>query len=55
MRKRITAIILMMTMLGMLVPQAAMADVLTTSVPDISATSYIVVDGSTGEVLFGKN
>ena len=55
MRKRITAIFLMITMLGMLLPQAAMADVLTTSIPDISATSYIVVDGSTGEILFGKN
>ena len=55
MRKRITTIFLMMTMLCMMLPQAAMADVLTTSAPDISATSYIVVDGSTGEILFGKN
>ncbi len=42
-------------MLFTIAPHMAFADVITTSVPEINAVSYIVVDSSTGEVLFGKN
>ena len=54
-RKKITAGLLIIMMLFTIAPHMALADVITTSVPEINAVSYIVVDGSTGEVLFGKN
>ena len=54
MNKKLITILLIVTMLFTLSPAAAMADVVATA-PDVNATSYIVVDGETGEVLFGKN
>lgn len=54
MNKKLITILLIVTMLFTLSPAAAMADVVSTA-PDMNATSYIVVDGETGEVLFGKN
>lgn len=55
MRKKLVAVFLTMMMTLTLLPGTAMADVLTTSLPELNATSYIVVDGGTGEILFGKN
>ncbi|MBR4945208.1 MAG: D-alanyl-D-alanine carboxypeptidase [Peptococcaceae bacterium] len=46
---------ILITMLFTLMPAAAMADVITDTAPDAGAASYIVVEASTGEVLFGKN
>ena len=54
-RKKITASLLIIMMLFTIAPHMAFADIITTSVPEINAVSYIVVDSSTGEVLFGKN
>ena len=54
-RKRtygITALVLLLTMLW---PAAARADILTEGIPQTSGTSYIVIEGSTGEILFGRN
>lgn len=52
--KKLVSILLLMTMLFTLMPGAAMADVVTKSIPEVNATSYIVVEASTGEVLFGN-
>lgn len=54
MRKKGIAGILILMMLLLCVPGTAMADV-TNTCPDINASSYIIVDASTGEILFGKN
>ena len=53
--KKLVSILLLMTMLFTLLPGAAMADVVTGSIPEVSAAGYIVVEASTGEVLFGNN
>jgi len=53
--KKIMAIFLLMAMLFWCLPSGAMADVITSAVPEVNATSYILIDGSTGEILFGKN
>lgn len=55
MHKKSIAIILLIMMLFWGLPGVAMADVITSAVPEVAATSYIVVDSSTGEVLFGQN
>lgn len=55
MRKKLISILLLMTVLFTLMPSAAMADVITDTAPEAGAVSYIVVEGSTGEILFGKN
>lgn len=55
MRKKAIAGILILMMLLLVAPgPAAMADV-TQNCPDINASAYIVVEGSTGTVLFGRN
>jgi len=54
MRKKGVASILILMLLFMLTPGAAMADI-TNSCPDINASSYIVVEADTGTILFGKN
>ncbi len=55
MNKKWMILLLVITLLCSMVPGQALADVITASAPDVTATSYIVIDGSTGEVLFGKN
>lgn len=55
MHRKSIAILLLIAMLFWVLPSTAMADVITSSVPEVGATSYVVVDGSTGEILFGKN
>ena len=55
MRKKYIALLLLVAMLFSILPAPAFADVLTKSIPEINATGYVVVDGDTGTVLFGKN
>ena len=55
MRKKLISMLLLMTVLFTLMPSAAMADVITDTAPEAGAVSYIVVEGSSGEILFGKN
>lgn len=55
MHRKWIAIVVLIAVLFTALPGAATADVITSSVPEIDATSYIVVDGATGEILFGKN
>ncbi len=55
MHRKWIAIVILIAVLFTALPGAATADVITSSVPEIDATSYIVVDGATGEILFGKN
>lgn len=52
---RKTAIGFIIIMLMSLFPSFALADVLTSGLPDVDGGSYIVVEGSSGEVLFGNN
>lgn len=54
-RKRTYGIMALMLLLTMLWPAAARADILTEGIPQIDAASYIVIEGSTGEILFGRN
>ena len=53
--KKWIAMFILITMLFTLMPGTALADVVTENVPEAGAASYIVVEASTGEVLFGKN
>lgn len=53
--KKWIAMFILITMLFTLMPGTAFADVVTENVPEAGAASYIVVEASTGEVLFGKN
>ena len=55
MKRKVSLGILVVLLLTMVFPQAAMADVLTDGLPNINASGYIVIEGSTGEVLFGRN
>lgn len=55
MRKKSIAVLLFMMMLFGIVPAPAFADVITKSVPEVSAAGYIVVDAESGTVLFGSN
>ncbi len=55
MHRKPIAILLLIAMLFWGFPGAALADVITSSAPEVNATSYVVVDSSTGEILFGKN
>lgn len=55
MQKKISMLVLLAVLLWSLAPCSAMADVVTKSVPDAGAASYVVVEASTGEVLFGSN
>ncbi len=55
MQKKLIAMIITVTMLFTVCPSAAMADVLTESIPEVNATGYVVMEGSNGEVLFGEN
>lgn len=55
MHRKWIAIVVLIAVLFTALPSAATADVITSSVPEIDATSYIVIDGATGEILFGKN
>ncbi len=55
MHRKWIAIVVLLAVLFTALPGAATADVITSSVPEINATSYIVIDGATGEILFGKN
>ena len=55
MKRKVSLGILVVLLLTMGFPQAAMADVLNDGLPNINASGYIVIEGSTGEVLFGRN
>ena len=55
MKKKITAIVLLTTMLLGLLPSAAMADLITEKTPNINAVSYIVLEQSSGEIILGQN
>ena len=56
MKKRVLSLVLMLSMLFSLVPQAASADILKKDdVPEVDASSYAIIDGDTNQVLFGKN
>lgn len=55
MKKRVLSLVLMLSMLLSLAPQAAYADVLKEDdVPEVDAASYAIIDGDTNQVLFGK-
>lgn len=45
----------MVTMIGAMWPSVAMADIIEQGYPEIAATSYVVVEGGSGQILFGKN
>lgn len=55
MRKSVSLGVLIIMLMTTIFPQMAMADVLNEGIPQIDAASYIVIEGSTGEVLFGKD
>ena len=55
MRRKVSLGILIVLLLTILFPQAVMADVLTDGLPNINASGYVVIEGSTGDVLFGRN
>ncbi len=55
MKKKWISILILITMLFTLMPSAAFADVVTEGAPDVNAAGYLVIEASTGEVLFGKN
>lgn len=55
MSKKVIVVLLLCAIMFMGLPGIAMADIITTTAPEINATSYIVIDASTGEILFGKN
>ncbi len=55
MKKRILATWLLLAFcFAWLLPQAAAADVLKDNLPEVGSGSYVVIDGDTGETLFGK-
>lgn len=54
-RKKISLSLLIILLALMVWPSSAMADVLTDGLPQINASSYVVIEGSTGEILFGQN
>lgn len=55
MKKRILATWLLLAFcFAWLLPQAALADVLKDNLPEVGSGSYVVIDGDTGETLFGK-
>lgn len=55
MEKRILAMWLLLAFcVAWLLPQAASADVLKDNLPEVGSGSYVVIDGDTGETLFGK-
>lgn len=45
MNKKWMILLLVITLLCSMVPGQALADVITASAPDVTATSYIVIDG----------
>lgn len=55
MRKKSIAVLLLAMMLFGIVPMPAFADIITKSIPEVSATGYIVTDAETGTVLFSNN
>ena len=55
MRKKVSLSVLLIMLMTAVFPQTATAEVLTEGLPQIDAASYIVIEGSTGEVLFGKD
>lgn len=55
MRKKLTAVFLTLGMMLTLLPAPAHADLIEGSTPNINAVSYIIVEGDTGEVIFGQN
>ncbi len=55
MRKKITTVCLLITMLFLLLPSPAGADVITGTLPEVNAASYVVIDAGTGDILFGNN
>ncbi len=55
MKTKWISILVLFTLLFSLVPSAAFADVVTEGAPDVNCAGYVVIEASTGEVLFGKN
>ena len=55
MKKRIIAMFIVALMICNIVPTVAFANVIESGIPSINAKSYMVVEASTGEVLFGEN
>lgn len=55
MKRRLIAALTMLLLLTALLPGAARADILEDDLPTVDAESYVVVDGDTGTVLFGKD
>lgn len=53
--KRIIGMCLLLSMLMLVYPYTASADVFKDNLPKVSSNSYVVLDGDTGEVLFGKD
>lgn len=54
MHKKTIALFLLFSLL-LLLPPSAQADVITGNTPNINAVSYVIVEGSSGEILFGQN
>lgn len=55
MKNKITAMILLTSLLLGILPSAAMADVITEKTPNINAVSYVVMEQSSGEIILGQN
>lgn len=55
MKKRGLATLLTLALLFSFAPTTAHADILEEDLPDVSASSYAIIDGDTKQVLFGKN
>ena len=55
MKKKITAIVVLTSLLLGILPSVAMADLIKEKTPNINAVSYIVLEQSSGEVILGQN
>ena len=55
MKRRLIAIFIGALMIYNIAPAVAFASVIESGIPTINAKSYIVIEASTGEVLFGDN
>ncbi|MFP5522126.1 D-alanyl-D-alanine carboxypeptidase family protein [Peptococcus simiae] len=54
MKKKLVALWLLLSLVAGLLPPAAHADVLKEGLPEVAGASYVVMDGDSHEVLFGK-
>lgn len=55
MRRKIALGMIVIWCMMILAPQTARADVLSEGLPKVEANSFVVIEGSSGEILFGSN